>query len=102
MFDSTSRYAQCETAVLKVKGADSADGPEREIRYVRRRFVPPAEGLTTLVEHTVNQGDRLDTVTARYLGDPTQFWRVCDANEAMDPQELETIGRWIKIAMPGL
>jgi hypothetical protein len=75
---------------------------KREIRYARRRFVPPAEGMTTLVEHFVNQADRLDTVTARYLGDPTQFWRVCDANEVTDPEELEVIGRTIKIVMPGL
>lgn len=99
MFDATSRYAQCETAVMK--GTDP-DGTGREIRYVRRRFAPSAEGMTTLVEHTVKQGDRLDNVTARYLGDPTQFWRVCDANEAMDPQELEVIGRTIRIAMSGL
>ncbi len=99
MFDATSRYAQSETAVLKVK---ETDGSEREIRYAGRRFVPSAEAMATLAEHLVNQGDRLDNVTARYLGDPTQFCRVCDANEAMDPRELETIGRWIKIAVPGL
>lgn len=99
MFDATSRYAQCEMAVVKVK---EADGSEREIRYARRRFVPSAEAMATLAEHLVNQGDRLDTVTARYLGDPTQFWRVCDASEAMDPRKLEIIGRWIKIAIPGL
>jgi hypothetical protein len=99
MFDSTSRYARCETAVMK--GMDSgANGAE--VRFVRRRFVPPAEGMTTLVEHTVNQGDRLDNVTARYVGDPTHFWLVCDANEAMDPRELETIGRVIRIAVSGL
>jgi hypothetical protein len=102
MFDATSRYAQCETAVLKVKEAETSDGPEREIRYARRRFVPSAEGTTTLVEHTVSQGDRLDNVTVRYLGDPTQFWRVCDANEAMDPRELEAIGRTTRVAMSDL
>ena len=34
------------------------------------------------------QGDRLDLITARTLGDPEQFWRVCDANDALDPAEL--------------
>ena len=39
------------------------------------------------------QGDRLDNITAKYLGDPEQFWRMCDANGAMRPEELtETIG----------
>jgi hypothetical protein len=48
------------------------------------------------------EGERLDNLTARYLGDPTQFWRVCDANEVFRPDELtETPGRTIDIAMPG-
>ena len=34
------------------------------------------------------QGDRLDNIAARYLGDPEQFWRICDANGAMRPDEL--------------
>ena len=99
MFDRTSRYANVETASLTVTGAD---GQTREIRYVRRRFIPPAEGQTTLAEHTVTQGERLDQIAARYLGDPAQFWRVCDANTIMRPAELEQIGRTIAIALPQL
>lgn len=99
MFDKTSRYAHSETAALEVTGPD---GTVREVRYVRRRFIPPAAGSTVVVEHTVAPGERLDNVTARYLGDPAQFWRICDANEAMEPKELEEVGRSIKIAMPGL
>jgi hypothetical protein len=49
----------------------------------------------------VTQGDRLDNVTARYLGDPEAFWRICDANNAMRPNELtETIGRRLRITLP--
>ncbi len=78
-----------------------ADGTSREIRYLRRRFVPSSGGVTTLVEHTVAQGERLDNITARYLGDPTQFWRVCDANTVLRPEELtEQVGRVIRIALP--
>jgi hypothetical protein len=54
------------------------------------------------VEHTVTQGERLDHLTARYLGDPTLFWRVCDANGALHPLELEELGRVVRIALPGL
>jgi len=51
----------------------------------------------------VTQGERLDTITARYLGDPTQFWRVCDANDVLQPTELtEEVGNVIKIALPHL
>jgi hypothetical protein len=49
----------------------------------------------------VTQGDRLDNIAAKYLGDPEQFWRLCDANGAMRPDALtETIGRWLRITLP--
>lgn len=100
MFDKTSRYYKLDIATMNV--VDS-NGLPREIRYVRRRFIPSSAGLTTLVEHTVVQGDRLDNITARYLGDPTQFWRVCDANDVLQPAELtDEIGNVITIALPNL
>jgi hypothetical protein len=93
MFSATSRYASLETAVYT-----AADG--RPIVYVRRRFVPAASGLP-LAEHLVVEGDRLDNITARYLGDPQQFWRVCDANTAMRPDDLTAvIGRRLAIVLP--
>jgi len=99
MFDTTSRYVNLETGTLNVP---DEEGGTREVRYVRRRVIPSADNLTTLVEHTVAQGERLDQVTARYLGDPTQFWRVCDANNVVRPEELEEAGRVIRIALPGI
>jgi nucleoid-associated protein YgaU len=98
MFDKNSRYANIETTTLDLTGAD---GTTRKVRHVRRRFLPDPEDLTTVVEHTVTEGDRLDNVTTRYLGDPTLFWRLADANNTMRPEELtEEIGRAIKIALP--
>jgi hypothetical protein len=100
VFEPTSRYANVETATLTRL---DADGQARTIAYKRRRFVPPAKGRATLVEHRFAAGERLDTITARYFGDPTQFWQICDANEVLRPAELtEEIGRPITIAMPGL
>jgi hypothetical protein len=100
MFDPTSRYYDLEVATLTVT---DVDGLPREIRYVRRRFIPPRDGATTLVEHTVTQEERLDNITARYLGDPTQFWRVCDANIVLEPNALtDTVGNVIEIALPKL
>jgi hypothetical protein len=82
--------------------AVDSDGAARTVTFVRRRFLPGTAGQTTLVEHLVVDGERLDNLTARYLGDPTQFWRVCDANEVFRPDELtERPGRPIDIAMPG-
>jgi hypothetical protein len=69
--------------------------------YVRRRFVPSADRFALLQEHGVAEGDRLDNVTAQYLGDPEQFWRVCDANNALRPAELiEAVGRKLRITLP--
>ena len=98
MFDSTSRYSTIPTATISVP---DPDGGMRELRYVQRRVIP-SRSMTTLVEHTFIEGERLDLITARYLGDPTQFWRVCDANNVLQPGELEETGRTIKIAMPNV
>ena len=93
LFAPTSRYYGIDTATITEQG--------RTTIYLRRRFVPPAERFQLLQEHTVTQSERLDNITARYLGDPTLFWRVCDANNAMRPGELtETVGRKLKITMP--
>lgn len=99
MIEPTSRYYNLPTATLTVI---DRDGTPVEVRYLRRRFIPSADGETTLQEHTFTQGERLDNITARYLDDPTQFWRVCDTNRVMRPEELEEIGRVIKIALPGV
>ena len=101
MFDFPSRYYSLETATLEVTGSDGKPG---ELRYVRRRFLPqPASDAETLAEHVVVDGDRLDNITARYLDDPIQFWRVCDANHPMHPNELtDEVGERIKIVLPRL
>ena len=93
LFAPSSRYYGIDTTTLVTPG-----GP---VRYLLRRFVPPPERFQLLQEHTVTQGERLDNVTARYLGDPTLFWRICDANRAMLPDELTAvIGRKLRITLP--
>jgi hypothetical protein len=93
-FPASSRYFQIEITPWK-----TPDG--KTVVYVRRRFVAPADRFELLLEHTVVQGDRIDNITAKYLGDPEQFWRVCDANNAMQPDELTaTIGRKLRITLP--
>lgn len=93
-FPPASRYYNIETTTLTTR-----DG--RTVVYLKRRFVPSPERFSLLQEHLVVQGDRLDNITARYMGDPEQFWRVCDANRAMRPDELtETIGRRLRITLP--
>lgn len=94
MFDPTSRYFNLETATLTL-----ADG--RTVAYVRRRFLPQGEALPLLAEVAVIQGERIDLVAYRTLGDPLAFWRLCDANNAMDPQELtQEPGRLLRVPLP--
>ena len=94
LFPSTSRYYGLGTSQLSVP-----DGTV--VTYLKRRFVPPPENLSTLAEHQVVAGDRIDNLAARYLGDPEQYWRLCDANSAMRPEELtETVGRYVRITLP--
>jgi len=93
-FPSTSRYYNFETETLETPD-------HRTIVFLKRRFLPQPESYSLLQEHVVSEGDRLDNLTARYLGDPEQFWRICDANRAMRPDELtETIGRRLRITLP--
>jgi hypothetical protein len=94
MFSITSRYYGIATASLETAGG-------RTLTYVRRRFVPSPENFALLLEHMVTEGERLDNITAQHLGDPEQYWRVCDANGAIRPEELtETVGKRIKITLP--
>jgi len=95
-FAPNSRYAATETATHTLP-----DG--REVVYLRRRFLPSPENFALLHEHFVVDGERLDVLTAHYIGDPEQFWRVCDANRAERATDLTAVpGRVLVIPLPTL
>ena len=73
MFGHTSRYYAVTEAKFIAPGG-------REIIYKRRRFLPQAEAMPLIVNITLQDSERLDLITARTLGDPELFWRICDAN----------------------
>ena len=94
MFDPKSRYYKLPTATYVV-----ADG--EHILYKRRRFLPHGASMPLLAEVTVRDSDRLDLISYRTLGDPLQFWRVADANDAMNPSDLtDEPGRVLRIPVP--
>jgi hypothetical protein len=94
MFDHTSRYYNLEVATK-----DLSDG--RTVSYVRRRFLPQGGEMPLLAEVEVIQGERIDLIAYRTLGDPLAYWRICDANNAMDPQELtEEPGFRLRVPLP--
>lgn len=80
-FPPTSRYALTPTTSLV-----RADGSM--VTYLKRRFVPAPENFALLQWHRVVQGERLDNIAAQYLGDPEQFWRLCDLNLVRRPVDL--------------
>lgn len=96
MFEPTSRYYNVATV-----SRTQPDG--RIVAYKRRRFLPRGESLPLLAELSIGQGERLDVLTARALGDPEQYWRVCDANNAMYPPDLVAEpGQRLRVPVPGV
>ncbi|MFF1263092.1 MULTISPECIES: hypothetical protein [unclassified Streptomyces] len=99
------RYDDAEVAVATVR---DADGTERQVRYLRQpQAAPPtaAPSGRTPTSHRVVAGDRLDTVTARYLGDPLAYWQVADANLVFALDDLigpAAEGLVLEIPTPGV
>jgi len=91
MFFRGSRY---ET----VPDSELTTADDRVIPYKRVRFIPETRGVFS---HLVSQGDRLDLIAYKSYKDPEQFWRICDANLALRPEELVAEpGRRLTIPVP--
>jgi len=94
LFAPNSRYIGIPTATYV-----AADGTN--IAYVRRHFLPQPDQLVQMQQYSVLQGDRLDVIATKFLGDPTLFWRICDANGAMRPEDLTaTVGMVLRVCLP--
>lgn len=78
MFFKGSRYA-------KVTTLEITDSTGRTVQYKAIRFIPEAQAR---LAHKVQGGERLDHVAHRYFRDPERFWRICDANKAIWPDDL--------------
>lgn len=89
MFEPESRYEDAPTyRVLDSRG--------REVAVVEtpRRVARPPLGI-----HLMRQGQRLDHLASRYLGDPAGFWRICEHADLMLPDALRE-AREIEIPLP--
>ncbi|SES74966.1 LysM domain-containing protein [Geodermatophilus poikilotrophus] len=90
----TSRYAAVGTAVFDPDG-------ERPIVYLLRRLVPRPERLLQRDTYAVSAGDRTDRIAAAVFGDPELFWRLCDGNRAVFPEQLvQEPGRRLRVTEP--
>jgi hypothetical protein len=93
MFFRGSRYEPTPETSLTAK-----DG--RTIRYKRMRFIPKTTAPPRIFAKA-EFGDRPDLVAFRSLGDPEQFWRLCDLNLTRRPVDLTTVpGSRIAIPAP--
>lgn len=77
--------------------------PDGSVVVVRaRRIVPPESAVRSSAGTIVGVGDRADLLASRTLGDPTAWWRLCDANDLMSPAELEQrLGETVRVPDPG-
>ena len=92
MFFRGSRYEYIAEA--EIAGRDGVS-----VRYKRMRFIPSVDAA---VGEGVRQGDRPDLLAYRALGDPEQFWRLCDANRTLRPVDLTaTPGSRAAVPSPG-
>jgi hypothetical protein len=90
------RYDGVEVATVRLG--------DRDVRYLRRRELPDPRDIRPLAIHQIVQGDRLDVLGSRYLGDPLAAWQIADANTALDPDELTapgTEGDALTVPFPG-
>lgn len=117
MIDANSRYYRSERATYTPPDADvsasylASDGSQQAVYvasdgnvvpYLKRRLLPQGGDLAVMATVTVALGQRLDLIAARLQGDPLQFWRIADANDAMNPFDLTAVpGRALRIPRPG-
>jgi len=86
MFDPKSRYVKAETYVV-------TDARGRSVTVVAP---PPPPDQVLLGIHLLKQGERLDLLATRYLGDAAGYWRIAEENDVMLPEAL-TEAREIEI-----
>lgn len=90
MFAKGSRYE-------KVALALATDREGHEVPYVLLRTFPAAGPMRQL--HDVAAHERLDLIAGAFFGDPAQFWRLCDANRGLRPDDLEAVGTRLVIPL---
>jgi len=95
----TSRYRDVGVAMY-VPPTPPGEEPE-PLPFLRRRLCPDPDRFALLYEVRVVSGDRRDLLAHRHLGDPELWWRLADANRALDPGELtQPLGRRLRVTLP--
>ena len=79
MFFKGSRYE-------KVPTREMTDASGRVIRYKTTRFIPETRAPSTGIASSPSE--RLDHIAWQHFRDAERFWRICDANRALWPDDL--------------
>ena len=91
MLSRNSRYVNV--------GQDALEVGDRKVPYIKMRLVP--EPVASQTVHVVGAVERPDHLADRYYRDPERFWRLCDANLVMWPNDLvREVGRAIVVPPP--
>lgn len=89
----TSRYYGAATEQYILAGGTG-------VMYLARRILPQPTIYQSVQTYVIVDGDRLDNLAAKFLGDPLLYWMICDANQATDPDALTAqVGRSILVPM---
>lgn len=87
MFDDNSRYIKSDQYIMQDKRG----------RNVKVVATPAAPVQSILGYHLLKQGQRLDHLANKYLGNPAGFWKIAETNDAM---LAETLSERSEIAIP--
>lgn len=87
MFFKGSRYEKVPTRTL-------TDPSGRVIAYKSTRFISPTQPMEG---HLVAADQRFDHIAWLHYRDPLRYWRICDANEALWPDDLLEPGAILRV-----
>jgi hypothetical protein len=77
-YDAKSRYAKTPTYQVR----------DRRGRLVTVVAVPPHREVPLAGYHVLKQGQRIDHLASQYLADDAGYWRIAEANDAMNAERL--------------
>jgi nucleoid-associated protein YgaU len=80
MFFKGSRYEKVGDYIFK-----RIDGSSILLKLKRKIPVRKSKMI-----HTVAEGDRTDLLAYRFYRDPLKFWKIADANDEMNPEQMLT------------
>ena len=82
IYDRNSRYAKFSTL------EQTTDAQGRKVLTMGRARVPAQKELG---EHVRRDGQRLDHLASYYLKDASAYWRICEINDVLLPDQLAEV-----------